>query len=130
MYGVYYYHRWTRPIRKRKFSELKLRKDERTAITTFSRRLKRAMGKKLVRVLLYGSKARGTARKDSDIDIFVLVNKNSSKAMHTVAKIADDVYWEYNVDLSPVTYDLYEESVNKALGSPFFLAVYRYGVKI
>ncbi|MBI5473986.1 MAG: nucleotidyltransferase domain-containing protein [Ignavibacteriae bacterium] len=88
------------------------------------------MGKKLVRLLLYGSKARGTARKDSDIDIFVLVEKNSGKASSKVSAIADDVYWDYGVDLSPVTYDLYEEKVNKSIGSPFFLAVYRYGVRI
>ena len=130
MYGVYHFGRWTKPIRKKKFSEIKLRDNERTAINAFSRRLKRALGKKLVRLLLYGSKARGTARKDSDIDIFVLVNKNSSRVMSKVGKIADDVYWDYDVDLSPVTYDLYEEKVNKSIGSPYFLAVYRYGVRI
>ncbi len=130
MYGVYHYGRWTKPIRKKKFSEIRIPEVERTAIIAFSRRLKRAMGKKLVRLLLYGSKVRGTARKDSDIDIFVLVNNNSSKAMSKIAEITDDVYWDYDVDLSPVTYDLYEEKVNKSIGSPFFLAVYRYGVKI
>jgi predicted nucleotidyltransferase len=130
MYGVYHYNRWTKPIRKKRFSEIRLRDEERTAINAFSRRLKRTLGKRLVRLLLYGSKARGTARKDSDIDIFVLVSRNSSKAMNTVSEIADDVYWDYDVDLSPVTYDLYEEKVNKSIGSPYFLAVYRYGVKI
>ncbi len=130
MYGVYHYRQWTRPIRKKKFTELKLRENERKAIRTFSHRLKKELGKRLIRVLLYGSKARGTAHKDSDIDIFVLVKKNSPKVMSTVGQVADDVYWEYDIDLSPVTYDLYEEKVNKSLGSPYFLAVYRYGVRI
>ena len=130
MYGVYHYNRWTKPIRRKKFYEIRLRDKERTAINAFSRRLKRALGRRLVRLMLYGSKARGRARKDSDIDIFVLVNKNSSKAMSTVGQIADDVYWDYDVDLSPVTYDLCEEKVNKSIGSPYFLAVYRYGVRI
>lgn len=130
MYGVYHYGRWTKPIRKKKFSEIKLRASERTAINAFSRRLKRALGKRLVRLLLFGSKAKGTARRDSDIDIFVLLKKNSLSAVNKVGKIANDVYWDYDVDLSPVTYDLYEEKMNQSIGSPFFLAVYRYGVKI
>ena len=41
------------------------------AVSKFSRELKRMLGERLVRVVLYGSYARGTNDKDSDIDIVV-----------------------------------------------------------
>ena len=44
------------------------------AVSQFSRELKRMLGERLVRVVLYGSYARGTYHDNSDVDIMVLVN--------------------------------------------------------
>ena len=75
----------------RGLSEIKLKPNERKAINAFSRRLKKVLGKQLVSVLLFGSKARGDSRRESDIDVFVLVKTKSSRVNELVARITSDV---------------------------------------
>ena len=114
----------------RSLTEIKLKPNERKAISAFSRRLKKALGKELVSVLLFGSKARGDSWRDSDVDIFVLIRKQTVSALRKVAKVTSDIWWEYDVLLSTVTYDLEEEEKNVAMGSFFFQAVKNEGVRI
>ena len=45
------------------------------AIGEFVRRLRGAEGDNLLRVVLFGSLARGEAREDSDVDVFVLLKE-------------------------------------------------------
>jgi predicted nucleotidyltransferase len=111
-------------------SQIKLKPEERRAINAFSRRLKKALGKQLVSVLLFGSKARGESRRDSDIDVFVLIRRQTVSSLSKVAEVASDVWWDYDVEISPVTYDLFEEERNLEIGSPFFDSVYREGLPI
>ncbi len=130
MYGVYYYSRWTEPIRKKKFSELKLLKNERAAILAFSRRLKKLLGKQRVSLLLFGSKARGDARKDSDIDIFILVKDKKNDVNDKIAQVTAEILDDYGILLSPVSYDLHEAEMNVKLHSFFFEEVQREGIPI
>lgn len=45
----------------------------------FSRELKRMLGERLVRVVLYGSYARGTYHDNSDVDIMILVKMSEDE---------------------------------------------------
>jgi len=103
---------------------------ERTAINAFGRRVRKLLGGQFVRGLLFGSKARGDFREGSDIDIFVLIRKQSPASLGKVAKAANDVWYDYDIDLSFVLYDLYEEKRNLEIESPFFRAVYAEGIRI
>lgn len=111
-------------------SEIKLKPNERKAINAFSRRLKKALGKQLVSVKLFGSKARGDSGRDSDIDLFVLIRNQTVSTLSKVAKVTSDVWWDYDVLLSPVMYDLEEQEKNIQMGSFFFRAVENEGVEI
>ena len=114
----------------KKISSLPLKPIERTALRAFSRRLKKALGRQLVSVLLFGSKARGAGRGDSDIDIFVLIRRQTIRSRSTVARVTSAVWWDYDVLLSPVTYDLEEREKNVRMGSFFFESVGTEGIKI
>ena len=46
-------------------------------LRTLRRELTRVLGDQLVSVILYGSRARGQARSDSDIDVLVVVRDDS-----------------------------------------------------
>ena len=114
----------------KRFSELKLKPEERKGIIAFSRRLKKALGKQLVSVQLFGSKVRGDFHKESDIDMYVLV-KNKSMAVHdTVAEVAAGVWDEFDVSLSPVIYTVDEQQKNLQMHSFFFEAVQREGIPL
>ena len=114
----------------KRFSEIRLNSQEKKAIKAFSRRLRKELGKDLVSIKLFGSKARGDAHKDSDIDVLVLIRKHTIDSLKVVARVVSDVWWDYDVLLSTVTYDLEEEERNVAMGSFLFEEVKTQGVEI
>jgi predicted nucleotidyltransferase len=114
----------------RRLSQIKLDPRERKAINAFSRRLKKALGKQLVSVLLFGSKVRGDSHVESDIDVYVLVRRNSINVIDRIATVTADILNRYDILISPVSYDLHEERKNLELGSFFFEAVKKEGIPI
>lgn len=53
-----------------------LKKQEAAALREFKQRLSSKYGNLVSSILLYGSKARGQASKDSDIDILVVIDSD------------------------------------------------------
>ncbi len=103
---------------------------ERRAVREFSKRIKASLKTQLLTMLLFGSKARGDSTDESDIDIFLLVKKNNVSVSSKVSKITADIYWEYDVILSPVEFSLYEQQRNLELESPFFESLYQEAMRI
>jgi predicted nucleotidyltransferase len=71
----------------------------------FARDMRNVFGDKLVRVIVYGSYARGDYTKDSDVDVMVLVDIPRDKIpqyFDTVADYAFEYLMKYGVDISPV----------------------------
>jgi predicted nucleotidyltransferase len=115
---------------KKKYTDIRLPANERQAINAFSRRLKKLLGKQLVSILLFGSKARGDFKKDSDTDIFILVRNKMNDVNDKIAQVTADVLDDYGILLSPVSYDLHEAEMNMKMHSFFFEDVEREGVPI
>lgn len=71
------------------------------------RELKKKLGDKLISVTLYGSRARGTAKKDSDMDLlFVTTKKINFSSQEN--KIINNLTLDYLNDglyISPVIYE-------------------------
>jgi len=66
----------------------------------FAAGLARRLGDELIRVSLYGSRARGEGRLRSDFDLLVVLRRAADEARDAVHRLATEVELEQNVDLS------------------------------
>ncbi|MCX6812532.1 MAG: nucleotidyltransferase domain-containing protein [Candidatus Berkelbacteria bacterium] len=78
--------------------------------------LKKKLGNKLVSVILYGSRARGTAKKDSDMDLFLLTKrkiKSFGKDDDLIIDLETDYQFEKNLDVQIFNQGVSEFKKNK-----------------
>ena len=75
--------------------------DEERAIEVFVKRLLAEFGQDVTDGRLFGSKARGEAGPDSDVDILVLVRHSDYALKHAILWLAAEVSLAHDVLLSP-----------------------------
>jgi predicted nucleotidyltransferase len=80
--------------------------NERAALDAFVARLRGQYGNKLVRVVLFGSKARGDSDTESDLDVLVVLDDGDWRFKDTVALVAFEPMIEHGVVLSPLVVDM------------------------
>jgi len=78
-----------------------LKKKELEAVKEFCTRVKKTLGNDLIGLTLFGSKARGKASRDSDIDIVVVVRRRNSRVWDEVMDVAFHTNLRWNVYISP-----------------------------
>jgi len=105
-----------------------LNKREKEIITSFAKELKEKLGNDIIIIRLFGSKVRGDFKKDSDIDIFILVKERTSKIRDIISEIEVEYDLKYNLPISTVLYNLFEYKKNKELNSFFFENVEKEGI--
>lgn len=76
---------------------VKLSRCETQAVKKFLSHLNKAYGKQIQKVMLFGSKARGEASSDSDIDILLLVADETWTLKDGIVDIAADINLEYDL---------------------------------
>jgi predicted nucleotidyltransferase len=85
------------------FQNLKmaLTKTERAMLEQFKATLKQTLGDQFVELMLFGSKARGDDRPDSDIDVLVIVTTDDWRICDIVYDIVTDIFLQTDISISP-----------------------------
>jgi len=103
---------------------------EKLALREYLQRLRQAFGSEVLSIKLYGSKARGDHREDSDLDLMVRVGQDNRQAYANMYLIASEIELKYDLILGmmlvgPTHYDLM-----RRLGEPLYGNVQREGVEL
>ena len=77
-----------------------LSKKEKSVLKEFKTGLEHVLGGRLVELKLFGSKARGDDRPDSDIDVLVIVTTDDWRICDTVYNVATDFSLETDLYIS------------------------------
>jgi predicted nucleotidyltransferase len=85
----------------------------------------------VVKIILFGSKARGDYNRDSDVDLLMLVEE--PKTFESRSKLSDinfDVLMQYDVDLSPMLENIEDWDRGVSVTPMFKNSVLREGVEL
>jgi predicted nucleotidyltransferase len=74
---------------------------ERAAIEAYIDSIRESFSNRILTVMLFGSKARGDADVESDIDLLILVDSESSELRSKLWQIAFDISLDHTVVISP-----------------------------
>jgi predicted nucleotidyltransferase len=108
-----------------------LTKSEVDAILELKKRLRENFGKKLREIRIFGSKVRGDFDKESDIDIFVVFDREVDWDFENkVSHIAYDIDLEFGVLFNLIIFSAARLKEPKYKILPFIQNVKKEGVKI
>ena len=103
---------------------------EREGLNYFAARLKGDLDNSLIEVKLYGSRARGDAGPNSDIDVLVVLKKDSERKKMAVYDRSVETLRKYGVLLSEHIMNEKQYLYEKKLPSLFLQFVEREGISL
>lgn len=109
---------------------LTLHPEERAWLDSYREALKREHVDSVRRLVVYGSKARGDAHNESDVDLLLIVRNDAADLMRPLRRIGHDLAAATPVAPSIMAYTEREWDTLKELRSPYRAAVERDGVTI
>lgn len=87
-----------------------------SAVEEFTRLLlKSQLKKEIVKVILFGSVARGEAREDSDIDLLIIASGNLDKVRDTCADASFQTWIKLHQAVEPLVYCIDSLRFNKSI---------------
>ena len=101
---------------------------EQAAIIAYINRIQEDFFDRILTVMLFGSKARGDADAESDIDLLVLVDIETPEFRSKLWQMAFDVSLDYNVVLSPRVFGQARWNEMRHLRLPLYRAIMADGV--
>ena len=77
-----------------------MKEQDRKIVLELKNRLSADLQKRVIKLILYGSRARGVDEEDSDIDLVALVDEKTPEIESALDDLAYGVMWDY--DFKPV----------------------------
>ena len=109
---------------------VKLKSKDAAAIEEFVRRLRTVLGKNVVEIKLFGSKATGKDQADSDIDVLVAVDRGGARVEDEVLDVAFETNLKHDVYISPRVIDRATLADPVWSITPFLKAIAKEGVPL
>ena len=103
---------------------------ERQVLASFRNRVRAQLREEQIEVMLFGSKARGEDREDSDLDVLVIVSGEDWRLSDHVYGIATDLLLETGVCISPKIISARQYRLLQEEEAPFVRNVIRDAVAI
>jgi uncharacterized protein len=107
-----------------------LEQNERLALEAFVHGLQEQYPEQVVRVVLFGSKARGDSDDESDLDVLVVVDDGDWKFRDAVTLVAFEPMLDYDVVLSPLIVDVDEYDWWQEYHAPIYRHIRSEGVEL
>jgi predicted nucleotidyltransferase len=102
--------------------------NERAAVMEYVARIRSRFPQHVLAVMLFGSKARGDADAESDIDLLVLVDEESGEFRSHLWRVASDVSLEFNVVISARVFGQVRWEEARRMRLPLYRAIVADGV--
>lgn len=96
----------------------------------YVKRLRKFHGEGIDKIILFGSKARGTAGRDSDTDVLILVKRDARNLKNQITDLAFDVMLEYSDDIEPTIFSTREWEKLTDPPTSFAFCVLREGIEL
>lgn len=84
-------------------------------------------GERIISITLYGSRARGDADPDSDIDLFIIIRQDTPALRQALADIAWQVQFEHNLVISDIIRSA-NQLQSKISRFPYYKSVQQEGI--
>jgi predicted nucleotidyltransferase len=108
-----------------------LRPDERVSLAAFVERLRQRYGEDLLRVVLFGSKARGDFDAESDVDVLVVLRDGGHwQRLAEISDLTSQLLLESSVNISPLVCDLARYCWWAEHHAPIYNSIQRDGVEL
>ncbi len=104
--------------------------NEQAAIRRYIAGIRERFPEGVLSVTLFGSKARGDASAESDIDLLVLVDEESREIRSELWRIASDVSLEHNVVLSVRVFAQSRWAETRRIRLPLYRAIVADGIPL
>ena len=104
--------------------------NERAAIAAYLAQLRQRIADSVLAVILFGSKARGEANIEADIDLLVLLDRETPELRTSLWRIAADVSLDFNVVLSPRVFGRARWAEARHMGLPLYRAIMADGIAL
>jgi predicted nucleotidyltransferase len=99
-----------------------------TAIAAYVRQVAARYSDDVVSITLYGSQARGEAHEESDIDLFVVVRRDTPSLRQALADLAWRVQFEHDVVISDIIRSVGQLSRMQVNRFPYYQSIEREGI--